>query len=291
MVKKKKITICIFSIILLVAGSIAAIYFSIDAKTKIDYDSFLFDKNEKHLISSQDRILWDTGADITALFKDLSKNKKVIFLTPVFDYARKISFYKHYFTKQIKIDSVLIKNLIYIQLDSKEIANGIQELNINGILGMNVIRKANWLIDFQENKVDILPFDSVITDYNSKIKLSYKKKKYPFVTLEIQGIKTKKMLLDTGYNCDIKLFKSDIEEINKQITPDSVSNSFASVLFTDSIAEKKYFYSNITINSYTFDNLTITESCHRRLFGMEFLRKFDKVFWDSKNKEVKFYKN
>ena len=60
--------------------------------------------------------------------------------------------------------------------------------------------------------------------------------------------------------------------------------------FSNCIPSKQYVYTNIKINNTFFDTLTITEG-EKRLIGIGFFRKFDKVFWDSGKKEVRFYKN
>ncbi|KGN79359.1 hypothetical protein HW49_06305 [Porphyromonadaceae bacterium COT-184 OH4590] len=288
--KKKKLILIVSivaAIILCIAGAIIYCYWFFP--TKIELKNNAIDENHNHIILKNSKLCWDTGANISVLFEDFNSKKICIGFAFVSDYNYKTKLTPLFLSKSISKNSVLVRDLIYTDVDSNNIAKGLQCLNISGILGMNIIGNYNWLLDFNTNTLyNILK----IEDYNFKpqLSLTYSSKLYPYTFMNIGGLIFQKILIDSGSNSDIQLQQSDIERINKTIQPDTIMESSSSGLFSDSIPHREYVYTNIKINEVILDTLSIIES-HRRLIGTGFFRKFDRVFWDSKDREVKFYRD
>ena len=290
MSKKKKIVLAvsISSIVVLLVGG-AIIYLLWFFPTEIEVKDNHWEENESHIILKKSRLCWDTGASCTVLFNDFGQNKTIFAILPVFEYKNKMKFQKFLFSQDITADSVYLKNIIYTDIEKQNVSKWLQEANISGIIGMNVISNYNWLLDFDKKKLQNIPkTKSYKEEYD--FKLAYLFRIFPYTNITIEGTKTKRILIDSGFDTDIELLASDIEKINKKIQPDTIINTSSSGLFSNGIPSKKYIYSHIKVNDLSFDTLSINES-KRRLIGIGFFRKFDKVFWDSGKKEVRFYKN
>lgn len=275
------------AIILCIAGAIIYCYWFFP--TKIELKNNAIDENHNHIILKNSKLCWDTGANATAFFKDFGQKKFLFMFATVFEYGHKIRFQKVKYSNHIEKDFIILKNIIYLDVDSQNTAQWIKNKEISGIVGMNIISKYNWIVDFDKN---ILQNLSKTTTYNHipQFTLRYSNTMKPKTTVSIGGVKLNNILIDSGFNIDITLLSRDIEQINQRIAPDTIFNTSSSGLFSDSIVESKYQYSNIMIDNIKFDKLYITEG-NRRLIGIGFFRKFDRVFWDSGNREVRFYRD
>lgn len=286
--KRTKIVLLSIAALLLVIG-VVSFYMYRFLPTKIEMYSDKIDENSGHILLKSGRLVWDTGANTTALFKDCEKEKFQITISPVFEYGHKIRFQKVNYSKRIEIDSIVLKNIIYLDIDNQHIAQGLKDYAFGGIVGMNVIKGYNWIVDFEKNTIQNFPKTATCSSV-PRFTLRYSNTMTPKTIVFIEGVKMKNILIDSGFDTDIKLPKSEIEKINEIIKPDTVIYGSSNGLFSDSIPNIEYHYKNIKINDVVFDRISIIQS-KRRLIGIGFFRKFDRVFWDSKNREVKFYKD
>ncbi|MDO4726949.1 MAG: hypothetical protein Q4A56_07005 [Porphyromonadaceae bacterium] len=257
--------------------------------TRFELINNKFEIIDKRISISDNRFLWDTGASGTILFSNIKIDRIPIGLSFVWDTHYKLKICKLFFVKEYLDDSIRFENLIYTEVKENNVSIAEQKQNFGGILGMNVIKNYNWLLDFSKNTLNNFNI-SYKYDNLAIFKLEYKSKHKPCTSLDIEGIKLKNTLIDSGSDADIQLLPTDIEQINKIIPPDSIIEQFSSGLFSDSIPSKKYFYSRLKVNGLFIDTLTINESKKRKL-GIGFFRKFDRVFWDSGSKEVRFYRD
>ena len=288
--KKKQIVLAVgvSSIIILLICSIF-IYCFYFFPTEIEIKDNTLSEQTNNIIFKNGHLLWDTGANGSILLSNFRQKKVLISFSILYDSYRKIKIAGLYFSHNTIIDSIFIKNFIYTKLDRGGLPIEIQKLNYIGILGMNVISNYNWLLDFDKNTLQNIPkTKSYKEEYD--FKLTYLFRIFPYTSITIERIKLKKILIDSGLNTDCVLLVDDIGKINEYISPDTVINQVSNGLFSNCIPSKQYVYTNIKINNTFFDTLTITEG-EKRLIGIGFFRKFDKVFWDSGKKEVRFYKN
>ncbi|MDO4726951.1 MAG: hypothetical protein Q4A56_07015 [Porphyromonadaceae bacterium] len=276
------------AIILLIAGTI--IYCFWFFPTEIEIKNNILRRHTDNIIFEKSHLLWDTGANGSSILIDNFKQKKTLIGISIhYDAFKKIKIGKLYFSRNTIINSIFINNFIYTKLDKCEISTEIKKFNYIGILGMNVISNYNWLLDFDKNTLQNIPKTESHKEKHD-FKLTYLFKIFPYTSIAIEGIKLKKILIDSGLNTDCVLRADDITQINEIVQPDTVIEQFSNGLFSDSILSKQYIYTNIKINDTIFNTLTITEG-EKRLIGAGFFRKFDRVFWDSGNREVKFYRD
>ncbi len=289
--KKKKIILIVslVAVVMLCISGIIIYYCFWGFPTRIEIKDNAINENSNQIILKNSRLVWDTGADGTIFFKDFNQRKIIIGLANVSDFHKKSTIRKRYFSITLIADSILFKNLVYNEISIDNISQGVQYLAINGILGMNVIANYNWLLDFWKNTISNFDKSYNYSDLDV-LRLEYKSKLKPCTKIEIEGIKFDNIFIDSGLDTDLTLLSSDIEQINQYIAPDTIFNTSSSGLFSDSIIESKYQYSNIMIDNIKFDKLYITEG-KKRLIGIGFFRKFDCVFWDSGNREVRFYRD
>jgi len=238
MSKKKKIVLAvsISSIVVLLVGG-AIIYLLWFFPTEIEVKDNHWEENESHIILKKSRLCWDTGASCTVLFNDFGQNKTIFAILPVFEYKNKMKFQKFLFSQDITADSVYLKNIIYTDIEKQNVSKWLQEANISGIIGMNVISNYNWLLDFDKNTLQNIPkTKSYKEEYD--FKLTYLFRIFPYTSITIERIKLKKILIDSGLNTDCVLLVDDIDKINEYISPDTVINQVSNGLFSNCIPSK-----------------------------------------------------
>jgi hypothetical protein len=111
----------------------------------------------------------------------------------------------------------------------------------------------------------------------------------PEISLIIDTIKIDNILFDTGSYSSLSLLAEDIQQINRVVTLQGKDSVFSSGLYTDSICNNVFTYNYININGLSIDSLMIYQSSVRQI-GMGFIKKFNQFFFDSKNKQIRFYK-
>jgi hypothetical protein len=158
-----------------------------------------------------------------------------------------------------------------------------------GILGMNVISRASWIIDFSESSIQILSEnDTMLLNQKPAFVLSYKTAR-PKTILTIQGEEIEDVLIDSGSDADMVLCESDIKKINQHIQPIGTNNYQSAGLYSDiKSKEEQYTYKNVNINGYEFDMLDIVQGSRRKI-GIGVFRKFDKVYLNTQEKIFRFY--
>jgi hypothetical protein len=286
-----KYSIGLLSLVIIVSN-IASYLFLYFFQTEITNESAIYNNSGSPEITiGENPILWDTGTEETILFHDFTEEKYWIGLSLVFDYNKNWRILRRYFSREIHLGPFTIKNVLYAMEEAKEkLAPSIKSSGKAGILGMNAIGKANWLIDFSGKYIQTIPQnDTVSFQKQPKFSLSYQKTKRPETVLTIQGCEIKDILIDSGSDDDMAMLESDIRQIKRNLLPTDSTDCMRSGLYSDSIPEYRYIFHNIVINGHQFDSLNIRQSKTRRLIGMGFFQKFDKVYLNTKEKIFVFY--
>lgn len=153
---------------------------------------------------------------------------------------------------------------------------------IKGIIGMNVIQKANWLFSLKAQKAETFPLDSIIPISTDAVTLSYHGCLRPLTDLDINGHRIKNVLLDTGFNMDLKLDDSNVMEKLGEIVKQDTG---VCITFDEKKTVVDYTLKSVNINSKSYQNVMV---CFGKpnLLGLGFMRRFDYLFWDSKHKKV-----
>jgi hypothetical protein len=245
----------------------------------------------KLLCVGDENLIWDTGSSQTLFLENINNHKR-IFLGYISqtDVANILKKEKVYFSPVVKLSSFTAKNIMYIQMDKQDIvilskATGI---NVEGIIGMDLIGTENWLIDFENSTMQILPQNEMLP-LMSELCVNYNDyNMLPTANFAIQNIEIDSVLIDSGTSDELFLYKSDIDKINIYIAPvDSGRKNYSGLYSNRELCF--YIYRNITVNGYLIDKLQITVS-DKRILGLGFFHKFSKVFLDTKKQEFQFYK-
>src|SRR5690606_24588696 len=101
---------------------------------------------------------------------------------------------------QVEVDSLQLGGIIILNMSSRQ-----RDLNIDGILGDDVIGKLVWKVDFFNRKVYVT--DEISNFQVGKVGFPMKRKEnYIYLECYINGVKTD-LVLDTGYSGFISLSK------------------------------------------------------------------------------------
>lgn len=233
--------------------------------------------DDRPYFTTQDSVVFDTGAD----FSYISSNKIgfPIFLFPasVTDGDGNNKILPMYFTQYFEVnDKVKIKNFTYI--------SGFKNNKFKAIIGMNVLSKLNILFLSTQNTLDIKSFDFKPQIPSSATILQYKDRISPKVTLRLDNVVIDDILIDTGFDSDLSIDEHYIEKLKSNHSCDSMIRTNNTLFDTQTV--KKIIFSELYINERLYKNIHVVQLKKRRLLGSKFLKRFDRVFWDSKNLTV-----
>lgn len=275
--------------ILLFTVFVLATTVAVSGEPKITYGKFCYNPELKCIILGDENITWDTGSSCTLFFQDFAAHKMPVVPTMGIDvYGKRVITFL-YFSRSLEVASITLKNIFYNTVSQNKISNAIRQSRIGGGFGMNVINRANWIIDFLEGSIEVIPCnDTILSGQEPKFSLLYGKRKYPKTAIVLQGIEIKNVLIDSGNSADLALREADIRELDQKVQPVDSATYYSSGLFTDSVPKKKYLYKNIVINNYRFDTLVISQD-NENSIGIGFFRKFDKVYLNTRERMFLFY--
>jgi predicted aspartyl protease len=226
--------------------------------------------------TTQDGVIFDTGAQSSYISSNNIGFPIFLFPVSVNDGEGNNKILPMYFTQYFEVnDKVKIKNFAYF---SGPINN-----QFEAIIGMNVLSKLNMLFHSTQNTLDIKSFDFKPQIPSSATILQYKDRISPKVTLRLDNVVIDDILIDTGFDGDLAIDEHYIEKLKSNHSCDSMISTFLTLFDTQTV--KKITFSELYINKRLYKNIQVLQQ-KKRLLGSKFLKRFDKVFWDSKNLTV-----
>lgn len=226
--------------------------------------------------TTQDSVVFDTGADFSFIPSNNIGFPIFLFLSLVYDGDGNNKILPMYFTQYFEVnDKVKIKNFTYI--------SGFKNNRFKAIIGMNVLSKLNMLFLSTQNTLDIKSFDFKPQIPSSATILQYKDRISPKVTLRLDNVVIDDILIDTGFDGDLAIDEHYIEKLKSNHSCDSMISTFLTLFDTHTV--KNITFSELHINERLYKNIQVLQQ-KKRLLGSKFLKRFDKVFWDSKNLTV-----
>lgn len=227
--------------------------------------------------TTQDSVVFDTGADFSFIPSNNIGFPIFLFFSLVYDGDGNNKILPMYFTQYFEVnDKVKIKNFTYI--------SGFKNNRFKAIIGMNVLSKLNMLFLSTQNTLDIKSFDFKPQIPSSATILQYKDRISPKVTLRLDNVVIDDILIDTGFDGDLAIDEHYIEKLKSNHSCDSMIRTNHTLFDTQTV--KKIIFSELYINERLYKNIHVVQLKKRRLLGSKFLKRFDKVFWDSKNLTV-----
>lgn len=226
--------------------------------------------------TTQDGVIFDTGAQSSYISSNNIGFPIFLFPVSVNDGEGNNKILPMYFTQYFEVnDKVKIKNFAYF---SGPINN-----QFEAIIGMNVLSKLNMLFLSTQNTLDIKSFDFKPQIPSSATILQYKDRISPKVTLRLDNVVIDDILIDTGFDSDLAIDEHYIEKLKSNHSCDSMISTFLTLFDTHTV--KNITFSELHINERLYKNIQVLQQ-KKRLLGSKFLKRFDKVFWDSKNLTV-----
>lgn len=226
--------------------------------------------------TTQDSVVFDTGADFSFIPSNNIGFPIFLFLSSVYDGDGNNKILPICFTQNFEVnDKVKIKNFTYI--------SGFKNNKFKAIIGMNVLSKLNMLFLSTQNTLDIKSFDFKPQIPSSATILQYKDRISPKVTLRLDNVVIDDILIDTGFDGDLAIDEHYIEKLKSNHSCDSMISTFLTLFDTHTV--KNITFSELYINERLYKNIQVLQQ-KKRLLGSKFLKRFDKVFWDSKNLTV-----
>lgn len=232
--------------------------------------------DDRPYFTTQDSVVFDTGADFSFIPSNNIGFPFFLFPVLVNDGEGNNKILPMYFTQYFEVnDKVKIKNFAYF--------SGFKSNRIKAIIGMNVLSKLNMLFLSTQNTLDIKSFDFKPQIPSSATILKYKDRICPKVTLRLDNEVIDDILIDTGFDGDLSIDEHYIEKLKSNHSCDTMIRTNNTLFDTQKV--KKIIFSELYINERLYKNIHVVQ-LKKRLLGSKFLKRFDKVFWDSKNLTV-----
>lgn len=238
------------------------------------------------------RFLFDTGAP-NVLSKEFSQklNLKKLAYGSVGDSGGNVLNNQAFIQiETITLGKVTFKNTGAIIQDLGT-SQAMKCLNIDGIIGANLMRNAFWRIDYQNKKIEITDdlnrFE--LTNEYSTINFKTKTQGTPLIDLDIDGIKVKNLTFDTGSNGQMSIPTSALQALQKTKT---VSSTYSIGSTTYGVGGKAkndtLFYGiidTIKIGNLNLEKKIIKFSTHSDNIGNKYFENYNVVL-DWKNEKI-----
>ena len=239
--------------------------------------------NSAILTEGDDVYSFDSGA-LRTVFKKKVPGQKLVGATLVTDCNKKHRITPLYYMPGIELShGFQVRRFFFNRVEFHAQASKTQKLKA-GIIGMNIIRKANWHFSFRDAFFETLPLNRQIAIPSDAMVLSYDNNKRPLTTLVIENQKYEDVLIDMGCDEDFCFNSLNLTHITNSIGPQQISESSRSGVFS-SKKEIFYLFDSVHVLGKIYQNISIHESNYN-LVGLGFLSRFDHLFWDSRHKKV-----
>jgi len=194
----------------------------------------------------------------------------------------------------VKIGDLNFLNTITAVFDfnqTKELA----DLNVDGIIGANLMRKAIWDFDFKNQKITITNSEASLDipeEYN-EVKFYIGYQGTPSIITKVNNMRVLNNRIDTGFNGAVSLSQKEYQKLKKK----GKINQYITVEGVNSVgmygASKNATNYKGLIDQMNFGDLTLNPSIvhfrgpNQKLIGMEFLKNYRVIFnWETK--KIKF---
>lgn len=248
-------------------------------------ESLSFETNKKLMFldvkinGETKKFLFDTGADLTLFQRDSLKGKISNFSGAS---KRKMKLGQE-IVPQLEIGN--IKFVDTYALNGDLVGFKEQVPNLGGIIGQSIIKKANWLIDYPNKKLEIANTNLVDDSFKS-IKI-LRKDGAPYTFLEVNG-KKYRVVIDLGSSSTINLPKNSklAKELIKTINlTDNIRDRYT-LGGLQKINEKIGVVPQVKLGSFIFKNVdvNINTSSQPRI-GLPFFKEYS-IYIDNSNDGV-----
>ena len=226
---------------------------------------------------SNKHYVFDTGANVTVICSDTIPGNSVFSISKdVTDIHGNKSRGKVYLLNHFKLGELETRFQTCI-IKPEQYLFG----NVSGILGTDVISRADWCIDFKEKKImagsTIPEHCDFMLEYNVKNNLYY-------ADMKIGNLSVKDIMIDTGYSRSDFVLEEKLRQSLKGLEFTKTDTCFS---FTNAKEEYKiYSKSECLLNDMYIENVTFSFSTNRNILGLDFFKRFSSVYIDSDNSKM-----
>ena len=270
-----KFKILILSVIVISCFAFAGIFLKYRCSL-VSFGKLKFHNEDQMIVIDDSSLIFDSGCSRSIIYRK-NKCKIIVGLRMCFDSNKHLYFMPIYYISNMRLgENISVENL-FCAFDNIKSRN-------SGIIGMDIIRSANWHILLRNNNMEILPLNHCLSIPDNAICMKYKKEFRPQCTLYINGVLVENVLIDIGFNGDIDLSKHDFDKISKTGKCKS-QEKVTSVASRSRREYVSYIYDDVSVQNINCKDIRIT-MCKKNVVGLGFLSRFDHLFWDSRHRKV-----
>lgn len=242
---------------------------------------FTFYFNKGILLDSCDFML-DSGCSSSYLHSDSahsSVNFKIGATITVTDFHNQQKVYPLYYTTRLCGNGRFsIRNIVYAKMPNHL---GVEK----AILGMDVFQNANWYINFKDKKLTVMGLYESLSVKKNSICFSYLSTRDPMVSIQIGNSRIDSVLLDLGMADNDLCLKPAALSVLLESSSHFVMDSIDNYGMNGTIKTLRCNFDTIMVNHQVFDSVTVIQGS-KNAIGLDFMRRFDHLFWDSRHKKV-----
>lgn len=226
-----------------------------------------------------DGYLWDTGSTHSLVIDEVNNlsESKLVSKRIAQDAKGKWMTVNLKRYAMVQIGELAITNGVFAHLPREAVGDSLVWHKFpKGIIGMNIISRANWLFNLKDRTITAFSVDSIPIIYQSKaLKLNYSSSKHPKVKLNVEGI-TIPVTVDMGSNTFLALKPKYIRKLNKIRKPYVVEQDYALSLFADRTPCSIYYYEEMHLEHLKVLPLIVQESKFNHI-GVGLFNKFSQI--------------
>ena len=256
-------------------GILIMSYFLMCYNTPIShFHASLNDEDYLQIQLSNKHYVFDTGANVTVICSDTVPGNSVFSISKdVTDIHGNKSSGKVYLLNHFKLGE-LEARFQTCMIRPEQYLFG----DVSGILGTDVISRADWCIDFKEKK--IMAGSTIPEHYDFMLEYNVKNNLY-YADLEIGNLTVKDIMIDTGYSRSDFVLEDKIRQSLKGLEFSKTDTCFS---FTNAKEVYEIYSKNeCLLNDMYIEKVTFSFSANRNILGLDFFKRFSSVHIDSDN--------
>jgi len=226
----------------------------------------------------------DTGAEYNVIDKRLAakinyKRKDEIQINTT---TSKVNNIQRIVLPEINIGGIAFKNTTGVIMDLSAFDRFIACPKVQGLIGNNLMRKANWQIDYEKKVIKITDQPSKLTTSDNVHALTMNSGQYGNVHLNLTiNNKTYSHTFDTGYSGNIRSRDTSILKKYKHFTYAGITGANASGIVSNN-KQHKVFVDQLELNGITIDKQhVIIDPNSSALVGNDFYDNYKvTILWD-----------
>lgn len=235
--------------------------------------------------------IFDTGATHSVIFGDNEgmDGREFVSDNKISDANNRGRILKLYRVKSMSAGSLTIDNGEFLNIDKENLPEMLHAYR--GIIGMNIIDKANWLIDIKRGEVTVLNKDSVMETKADALILEYNNENsLPETRIKLGNQVLRKIIIDTGSHAVLELLSSDIRELDKFYESSVIDTVRLSGLYNGITEHPVHNYKNVPLNhNHLMESLEAYDVKRERRIGFGFFKEFDYILIDTYRRKIYLY--